>query len=573
MAEERAQRRLAAIRAADVVGYSRLMGLDEAGTLAALKKLRKEVLGQLVAQYQGRVFKVTGDGVLLEFSSAVNAVACAVELQKRMAAANESVPKDRHIILRIGVNLGDVVVEGGDLYGDGVIVAARLEGIAESGTVLVSGAAYDQVKNKASLSFDDLGVQTLKNISEPVRVYRVDGLPTVTVSAPTLIVAKPSIAVLPFTNMSGDPDQEYFSDGLTEDIIVELSRFRTLLVIARNSSFVFKGQAVDVKDIGRRLGVQYVVEGSVRKRGGRIRITAQLIDAASGNHLWSERYDRVQEDIFAIQDEVRHSIVVRLEGRLSSSMAEQTRRKPTELLAAYDLVLQARQHLSIYNAEAAKPLLRRAIDLDPNYAQAYLCLAWAILIDYFSEPKPELLDESLQLAQRAVTLDPNDAWCHGMLGNVRTFRREFDEAGASLERGLALNPSDRSAVVDHAYWLCRVGRHEESLLRLDFALQRDPFPKSVYWEVRSGSLFALGRFDESIQSLKRQDQLSWWSWASLSANYAMLGRTDEARTAVAEVLRVRPNFTIRDYMITEPFNSFADAELLREGLRKAGLPE
>jgi TolB-like protein len=301
MGEERVQRRLAAILAADVVGYSRLMEADEVGTLAALKARRKEVLEPLVVQHQGRVFKVTGDGVLVEFTSAVNAVQCAVDLQQGMAAANDGQPEERHIVLRIGVNLGDVMVEGSDLYGEGVNIAARLEALAEPGGILVSGTAYDHVRNKVQVGFDDLGLQGLKNIAELVRAYRVVGMPTVPVPNYTTISDKPSIAVLPFLNVSGDPEQEYFSDGITEDIITELSRFRSLYVIARNSSFAFKGKAVKVQEIAKELGVAYVVEGSVRKASTRIRISAKLVEAAGGAHLWVERYDRPAEDIFAIQ--------------------------------------------------------------------------------------------------------------------------------------------------------------------------------------------------------------------------------------------------------------------------------
>jgi adenylate cyclase len=331
MAEERAHRRLAAILAADVVGYSRLMEQDEAGTLAALKTRRKGILQPLVIEYSGRIVKVMGDGVLVEFASAVNSVACAVELQKHMASANVGMSDKHHIVLRIGINLGDVMVEGSDLYGDGVNIAARLEGIAEPGAILVSGAAYDYVKNKVAVGFDDLGTRTLKNIVEPVRVYRVAGTPRVFVTKAA--TDKLSIAVLPFTNMSGEPEQQYFSDGITEDIITELSRFRSLSVLARNASFQFRDNSIDIKQVGHELGVQYVVEGSVRKFGDRIRITAQLIDAASGNHLWAERFDRDQRDIFAVQDQVVRTIVGTLVGRLEAADIEQAKRKPPASLA------------------------------------------------------------------------------------------------------------------------------------------------------------------------------------------------------------------------------------------------
>ena len=379
--------------------------------------------------------------------------------------------------------------------------------------------------------------------------------------------------MLPFTNMTGDPEQQYFSDGITEDIITELSRFRSLFVIARNSSFQYRDKAVDVRRVARELGVQYVVEGSVRKMANRVRITAQLIDTASGNHLWSERYDRALDDIFAVQDEVLHSIVARLESRLASSMAEQARRKPTEYLAAYDCVLQARQYLYTYDTEAAEPLIRRAIDLDPNYAQAYAYLAFATLIKFFFDSQQPLLDESFKLAQKAVALDRNDADCHATLGQAYLFRRDFDEAGVSISRALALNPSDPEVIAAYAHWLSRVGRPEEALSSLDLVLQRDPLLPSYYWEGRSIPLLALKRYEETIQSLKRLDRFFYWSYAVLAACYAYLGRMDEARSAAAKVLQIQPDFTIGMLMLQEPWKNPADSEHEVEGLRKAGLPE
>ena len=358
MVEERTQRRLAAILAADVVGFSRLMEQDEAGTLDALKARRRDVLEPLIAKHQGRVFKVTGDGVLVEFASAVDAVQCAVELQHAIAAANGGQTEDRHIVLRIGVNLGDVMVEGSDLYGDSVNIAARLETLAEPGGILLSGTAYDYVRNKVKVGFDDLGVQSLKNIAEPVRAYRVTGTPSVTVAAFKLATDKPSIAVLPFTNMSADPEQQYFSDGITEDIITELSRFRSLFVIARNSSFQYRGKEVDLRRVGRELGAQFVIEGSMRKVGNRVRVTAQLIDALSGNHVWAERYDREMHDIFFLQDELAHAVAATVSNRIETVGRERTARLSSVGLTAYDLILRANasrlKFSKIENEEARK---------------------------------------------------------------------------------------------------------------------------------------------------------------------------------------------------------------------------
>jgi TolB-like protein len=367
MAEERTQRRLAAILAADVVGYSRLMEADEAGTLAALKSRRKNVLDPLLARHRGRIVKTTGDGVLVEFASAVNAVQCAIELQKEMTAANGGVPDDRQIWLRIGVNLGDVVVEGSDLFGDGVIVAARLEALADSGAICVSGKVHDEVRGKLALAFEDLGEREIKNIARPIRVFQIRGgpAPSADVAAGIASSSKPSIAILPFINMSGDPEQQYFSDGITEDIITELSRYRSLLVIARNSCFQFRGSWVDLPAVRRALGVRYIVEGSVRKAGNRIRVTAQLIDAVSQSHLWAEKYDREIEDIFAVQDEVTHAVAATLEGRVAASGVEQARRKPTKDWVAYDYFLQGRERVDRYQMKDAEAFFARAVELDP----------------------------------------------------------------------------------------------------------------------------------------------------------------------------------------------------------------
>jgi TolB-like protein/class 3 adenylate cyclase len=399
MAEQRAQRRLAAILAADVVGYSRLMEIDEAGTLAVLKARRKDVLEPLVTEHQGRIVKLMGDGVFVEFASAVNAVTCAVALQKQMASANVGLPDDRHIVLRIGINLGDMMVEGTDLYGDGVNIATRLEGVAEPGGILISGTTYDHIKNKVQVGFDDRGTQTLKNIAEPVRVFSIAGTPRVSVPASKPAMDKPAIAVLPFANMSGDPAQQYFSDGITEDIITELSRFRELLVIASNSSFRYRDKAVDVTRVGRELGVTYVAEGSVRRSGQRVRITVQLLEATAGGHLWAEHYDREIEDIFVVQDEVVGTIAASLIGRIAAGSTTNAKRKPPQLRAAYDYFLHGRDLLRRYDWKGAEPLLRRAIDLDPNYAQAHALLSMTLMLRYSAD-----MEESTPLgAERGGT--------------------------------------------------------------------------------------------------------------------------------------------------------------------------
>ena len=379
MSQQAPQRRLAAILAADVVGYSRMMQADEAGTLAALKSRRTEILQPLVSKHHGRIIKVMGDGVLVEFASAVEAVRCAVALQEAMAVANEAAEESRRVVLRIGINLGDVMVEGGDLYGDGVNIAARLEGIAEPGGVLISASTYDQIKNKIDAGFEDLGPQTLKNIVEPVRSYRAK-MARRGAKAPESIVSadnsplpsKPSVAVLPFSNMSDEQGQEYFSDGITEDIITELSRSQDLFVIARNSSFVFKGQAVDIKEIGRKLGVRYVVEGSVRKAGTRIRITAQLVEASTGNHVWAERYDRDLEDLFTVQDEVTERIAWALVGKVEAAEIDWSKRT-RQRLDSYDALLrgiEAMRRFTEKDADAAIDFFKQAISLEPELGES-----------------------------------------------------------------------------------------------------------------------------------------------------------------------------------------------------------
>jgi TolB-like protein len=417
MAEERVQRRLAAILAADVVGYSRLMATDEPGTLAALKARRRNVLDPLAARHQGRIFKTAGDGVLVEFASAVNAVQCAVELQQSMAEANNEIPEDRRIVLRIGINLGDVMVEGGDLYGDCVNIAARLEALADPGDILVSGTAYDYVRNKVKVGFDDLGAQLLKNIAESIHVHRIAGASAVTAAAATTNAEKPSIAILPFANISGDSQQEYFSDGITEDIITELSRFTSLSVVARNASFQFRNKSPDISKVGRQLGARYIVEGSVRRIGPRIRITAQLTDALASRHLWAERYDGSLDELFTMQDEVVRAVVVALVRRVEDTEIQAGSRKPPQNWAAYDYMLKARGQMS-YGEDwlSVENLLRRAIALDPSLSEAHSLLVYILIEKFWRDGAQELLEElsSSPDSHRAQCQWQRTAICHGL---------------------------------------------------------------------------------------------------------------------------------------------------------------
>ena len=474
MAEQRAQRRLAAILAADVVGYSRLMQQDEPGTLATLKSRRREILQPTLSKHHGRIVKLMGDGALAEFGSAVNAVHCAVELQEAMATANEGISRDRRIVLRVGINLGDVIVEGSDLYGDGVNIAARLEALAEPNSIYISGSVYDQVKGKLKVAFDDLGCQVVKNIVEPVRVYRVSGAPRVVPAAVKAITNKPSIAILPFTNMSGDPEQEYFSDGITEDIITDLSKISALGVIARNTSFQFKGKSVDVPQIARQLKVSHILEGSVRKVGGRVRITAQLNDGASGEHVWAERYDRDISDIFALQDEISETIVKVLKLKLLPEEKEAIERRSTTNPEAYKLYLMAR-HYSVMGTlrhhRVIVRMCRRALEIDADYARAWALLAIGLSIQRFGG---ESVEGGMDAAERALALDPSLPDAHAAKGRVLTGLGRYDEAVRELNIALGLDPDSYEANAAAARCAVATHRHDDAIEYLEKAAQVYP---------------------------------------------------------------------------------------------------
>ena len=569
-------RRLAAILIADVVGYSRLMEADEAGTLAALNERRKAILEPTVREHGGRIVKVMGDGVLVEFASAVQAVSCAAEVQKQMAAANVGVAEDRRIVLRIGINLGDVMVEGGDLYGDGVNIAARLQALAEPGEIWIASNVHDQVENKLSLAYDDLGLREMKNLARPVHAYRIGpeaSRPLVpdAVTVPT----RASIAVLPFTNMSGDPNQQYFSDGITEDIITELSRFRSLFVVARNSSFQYRDKAVDVRRVARELGVHYVVEGSVRKMADRVRITAQLIDAVTGNHLWSERYDRNIHALFEVQDEVTRTIVATLVGRLEDAEIGDAMRKRTDSPAAYDNLLRGIHLLRGHSDEdnrRARELFEKAVGIDPQFALAHAYLAIALLVEHDYDNAPDAITkQALDSGLAGVKLDPRDGRCHQFLAQAYRFRGEFDQALSHFERSVALNPNDANAIAQMGYALAITGRADDGVDLVRQAMQLNPFHPDWYWADLAIALYAARRYEEALDANRRFGSRAYWHSARVAACHAQLGQFAEAHLHAAEVLRLKPDFHLSDERLR--YKNPADAEHVFEGLRKAGLPE
>jgi len=585
MAEERTQRRLAAVMAADVVGYSRLMEQDEVATLAALKQRRRDILQPLVVDHHGRIVKVMGDGVLVEFASPVNAVACAMELQKRMAAANDGEPEDRRILLRIGINLGDVMVEGGDLYGDGVNIAARLQTAAEPGDICVSAKVRDEVGRKLAVSFEDLGARRLKNVEAPVRIYRVADTPAVTGTVYKPSAEKPSIAVLAFANMSGDPEQEYFSDGIAEEIITALSRMRSLVVIARNSSFHYKGRSTDVKQVGRELGVRYVLEGSVRKAANRLRITGQLIDAESGAHLWADRFDGGMEDIFDLQDRVTARVVGAIAPRLDEAEIERIRSKPTESLDAYDCFLRGMAGLHKWSREGNDEALAhfyRAIELDPNYAAAHGLAARTYVqrnAGGWLTDRPHDLAEASRLGWRAVELGHDDAVALATAGfALGDLVGDFEDGAAFIEKALELNPNLAWAWLYSGWLSAAVGEADLAIERITRAKRlspHDPQDLSIHTAMAFAHFIA-GRYGDSLACAQAavRNRSNFQIVNILAAvSAALAGQADEARRAVERLQRFNPSLRVADTLIARKFRRPEDIARWADALRQAGLPE
>ncbi|TAN48036.1 MAG: adenylate/guanylate cyclase domain-containing protein [Betaproteobacteria bacterium] len=577
------RQRLTAILAADVAGFSRLMSEDERATVAALEICRA-AFREGIAMHAGRVVDTAGDSVLAVFDSVFDAVACAIAVQRALRARNDPLPEARRMQFRIGVNLGDVITRpDGTVYGDGVNIAARIESLAEAGGVAIAGSVRDSVAGKLGLAFADLGEQEVKNIARPVRVYRVK-VPAQAGEAARAPVArerpdKPSIAVLPFNNMSGDPEQEHFADGITEDIITELSRFRELFVISRNSSFKFKGRPVEVQKFAGELGVQYVVEGSVRKAGKRVRITVQLIDAETDHHLWAERYDRDLEDIFAIQDEVTSSIVAVLPGRVEAAARDRVARKTTDNMAAYECVLTGKvlHHRSNREDNArAQRLLERAIELDPTYAHAH---AWKACVlgqtwGYgWCDDRDALWNQVNESLRTALALDDNDSDTHRILAAVNVVREDFDKALYHQQRALSLNPNDDLIVVQQGEILTWLGQGEEGAAWIRKAMRLNPYHPERFWYHLGRALFAARRYAEAAEALKRVTTPDYRHQAFLAACYAQLGDAAAAQGHVRKVLAEAPRFTVdRDLAAIVHFKQPGDREHFRDGLLKAGLP-
>jgi adenylate cyclase len=574
------QRKLAAILAADVVGYSRLMTDDEAGTLEALRARRKNVLEPLVAKRHGRIFKLMGDGVFVEFASVVSAVECAVDLQKAMADSNAGAVRGLALQLRVGINLGEVVVEDGDLYGDGVNLAMRLQELAEPGGICLSGKVHAEVARKLDLAYEDLGERALKNIAERVRVFRIGGGPVAREqqAAPPL-PSKPSIVVLPFVNMSGDADQEFFADGLTEDILTELSRFRDLFIISRNSSFKYKGKAVNVQQVARELGVQYVVEGSVRKASNRVRVTVQLIDAETDRHVWAERYDRQLDDIFAIQDEVTSAIASTLPGRVEAATRDRAVHKPTANMAAYECVLAGKtlHHRSnrADNAEALR-LIERAIELDPKYAHAHAwraCVLGQAWIYGWRTDREATWNLVVGALQTALALDENDSDVHRILAAVNVASDDLDKAMYHQERALALNPNDDLIVVQHGEILTWLGRPVEGIDWIAKAMRLNPYHPERFWNHLGRAYFGAHRYGEAVEAFKHITVLDHLHHGALAACHAYLGNDATARDHIREARKLQPDLRIETYMATLHYKQGSDREHIRQGLLKVGLPE
>jgi adenylate cyclase len=590
LAEERVERRLAAILCADVAAYSRLMGADEEGTLAALKGHRRELIDPLLGTHRGRIFKTTGDGLLIEFASVVDAVRCAIVMQQGMEDRNANLPEGERIRYRIGINVGDVIIDEGDVFGDGVNVASRLQELSEPGEIRVSAVVREQVGEKLPIGFADLGLQSVKNIARRVRVYRVEtGAETPTGAVddrsrvPLPLPEKPSIAVLPFANMSGDQEQDYFADGMVEEIITALSRIRWLFVIARNSTFTYKGKAVDVKQVGRELGVRYVLEGSVRKAGNRVRITAELIEAESGANLWAERFDGSLEDVFDLQDKIAISAAGIIEPTLRQSEIERARRKGPDSLDAYDLYLRALPYAFTpmpEDAEKALPLLDKAIALEPNYAAAHAIIAWCHEARYLrGGMQEETRTSAMRHARLAISGGGDDAAALATAGFViAVCGRDYETALTAFERSFAVSGSSALALGFSSLVCAWRGDDATAVEQANQALRLSPFDPLIYLPYigLAYAHFAAGRFEEMVSAANLAAQSNprfTPPLILLAAALACLDRGEDAKTVVQRLLELQPGLTVATASLSARYVDPKNIAALADALRRAGLPE
>jgi TolB-like protein/class 3 adenylate cyclase len=594
----REQRKLAAILATDVIGYSRLMGRDESGTLARLRGHRKERLEPALARYGGRLVKLTGDGALVEFASAVDALSAAIEFQQAVAEANSDRPADDAFVFRMGLHLGDLIVDGDDLYGDGVNIAARLEAEAPAGGIVISRSVHEAVAGRVKATFDDLGSLALKNIERPVQAFCVKWKPSdwklpsedpvapaTAPTAPLPLPDKPSIAVLPFQNMSADPEQEYFIDGLVEDIVTALSRVKWLFVIARNSSFIYKGRSVDVRQVGRDLGVRYVLEGSIRKAAARIRLTAQLIDASSGDHLWADRYEGGLDEIFELQDQVVGKLIGAIEPKLRVAEIARSHRKRSENLDAFDLMLQALPKFTSMTREGladAIELLDRAIKLEPTYAQALGYAAWCRATRSFygvsPDPAGDFREASL-LVQRALDADPEDPIAlRAAAVTVVIVRKDYQGGLDLVERSLDIDSNSAASWGVRGWINVWAGEWKDALGDFEKGLRLSPFDLwcPSYWVGMASCLIQANRFEEALRWARKALQRSprWGTpYRSVATCLVLLGRLDEARAVAKEYLKLEPDFTLRRYAEATPFRQTPTQKRTVAALKSAGLPE
>jgi adenylate cyclase len=580
--EQKVTRKLRAIFSADVKGYSILMADDEVATIQTLKTYRN-MMSAGIDQHEGRVVDSVGDNLLAEFDSAVDAVQCAVEIQKELKAKNQELPEDKRLEFRIGINIGDVIDDGGRLFGDGVNVAARIEGLADAGGICVSRSTYDQIKNKLKLSYDYLGGHEVKNIKEPVRVYKIlleSDLQAPLVDEPLELPDKPSIAVLPFVNMSGDPGQEYFSDGLTEQIINGLCKVLDLFVIARNSSFAYKGKTVQVQQVAKELGVRYILEGSVQKAADRVRITVQLIDSSNGYHLWSENYDRDLSDIFALQDEITLKIISALSIKLTSGEQARLWEGATTSIQAFDKIMRG---IECFNRgiekdnKQARNFFKEAINIDECFAIAYTMLGNTYIMDLFygwSKSPIESFEHAEEYVEKALAINDSLDLAHCLLGWIYLFKRQHDEAIKAGERAVELNPNGAVANLTLGLILIFSDEIESAIKLLEIALRLNPIPPFYFYTNLARAYGYNGQYEKAIEMFKKAvgcnpDDIH--TYLSMAASCSSLNRTEDARKAVEEVLRLNPGFSLEYYSNTLPFKNQEKLDEYINALRKAGL--